>query len=385
MSYKTFVDVHKVDYDRAANRCNDFYEKNNPCTSGTHGAEWTEGRSGKDRCSSLCSDTVSGIPGELKNPCLGPVKAYNRHFITNSSHSSIGDVGLACEWYIVDSDLRTMSSDPRYTNATITNTNNQKISLYEQLLFGVQSGPENTKGEGFCDNVSLLTKEVHSDGSTCYDMIKTKISEAEAMRKGRLLCDSQPQLEQCKCINISQPDGVNYCLRNRTLPGCDKVVQSYESIPARARTQFNLQNQSTGCYNGTACTGEVFRPEVLPQVCNNTIAVCDQQIKIGDITGGTVQIEQLMDCQATSETTTGGGGGAPTGGSGGGVDDDDDDGETEDEDIKFPKNLEELKTFFPKNLEELKTSKKKQIGVGGVVSMFVIILACILILVVAMS
>lgn len=372
MGIKTFTDVYKTDYSRDANSCNDMDGVDNTCATDDislyASAEWTEGRPGKDRCTSICLDELSGIAGQTLNPCIGPVKATTRKFILSDwGFNSLGEsgVGVQCEWDIDDTKLKTMSDDPRYTNATIRDTNNNKVSLYDQLLFGIQTGPENTKGYGYCDNDNNLLKVVHANGSTCYDMIKNKVNTAEALRKGRVLCAAQPQLEQCKCINISQPGGVTYCLQNRYLPGCDKVVQSYEAIPERARTQFNLQNQSTGCFNGTACAGsDIFTPEILPQVCNNTIAVCDQNIKVGDITGGTVNIDQAMKCEATSvSTTTTPPPPPPSDGS------------------PPPSNTttikERINAYIPRSIDELKTDRKKQMGLGGVVALVVLIMMCL--------
>lgn len=383
MGIKTFVDVFKTDWSRAANSCNSMTIKNNKCDdpgiSAWGSAEWTEGRPGKDRCTSICSDKLSGIAGQSKNPCLGPVRATTREFINTGwgFKSLSGSTGIKCDWDINDANLRTMSQDSRYTNASIRDTNNQRVSLYDQLLFGIQTGPENTLGTGYCDNVSNLTKVVHNDGSKCYDMVKNKINTAEALRKGRLLCAAQPQLEQCKCINISQPGGVNYCLKNRTLPGCDKVVQSYEAIPARARTQFKLENQSTGCFNGTACAGsDIFLPEALPQVCNNTIAVCDQQIKVGDITGGTVNIDQEMNCEAKSESIILPPGSPPP-----------PPGSPPPPSSPPPSSPPEtgINMYIPRSLEELKTDRKKQMGVGGIVALIVLILISLVLIVVSTS
>lgn len=168
--------------------------------------------------------------------------------------------------------LRQMSQNPRYTSATITSASGQKMNVWEQLLFGIRTGPKNTEGQGYCNDVGNLLKQVHSNGNTCYDVIKDRNQEAEAKRKGQEYCRKWPNSQQCKCINISQPGGVNYCLQNPSLPGCDKVVRTFNGIPEKARTQFSLANMSTGCYNGTACAGSgIFLPDSIPQPCNQTI------------------------------------------------------------------------------------------------------------------
>lgn len=380
MSYKTFAEVYKVGYSRAAHRCNSADLTPNRCPGGVTdingSAEWTEGRSGKDRCTSICHDTLSGIPGQTQNPCIGPVKASDRKFIHRSGYNKLSSTGVDCDWNITDANLRTMSGNSRYTNSGIPNTNNSKVSVYDQLLFGIRTGPSNTEGRGYCDNTSHLLKVVHNDGRTCYEMVKTKIGEAEAMRKGRLLCAAQPGLKQCACINISHPDGVSHCLRNRRLPGCDKVVQSFEAIPVAARTQFNLVRQSTGCYNGTACAGsDVFKPEILPQVCNNTIAVCNQDIKMGDITGGKVNINQKMQCEAKSDSS-------PPSPSDSSPPPPSDSSPPPPSDSSPPPSdssiQARIKEYIPRNLDELKTDKKKQMTVGGIVAILVVLILIIM-------
>jgi hypothetical protein len=300
---QTWVEITRFkDYHRAPNACNDNGIKDNTCPDQGHAdyasAEADYGGGDKCRAVSVCRDEIDAGGGS--NPCFfqAPVKAKNRRFIHNLwGFSSIPGYGLECDWDVNDDMLRQMSQNPRYTSATITSASGQKMNVWEQLLFGIRTGPKNTEGQGYCNDVGNLLKQVHSNGNTCYDVIKDRNQEAEAKRKGQEYCRKWPNSQQCKCINISQPGGVNYCLQNPSLPGCDKVVRTFNGIPEKARTQFSLANMSTGCYNGTACAGSgIFLPDSIPQPCNQTITVCDQVIKVGDISGGTVNIDQKMKC-----------------------------------------------------------------------------------------
>ena len=300
---QTWVEIPRfADYHRAPKHCNDNGIKDNTCPSQDHAdyasAEADYGGGSQCRAVSVCRDEIDAGGGS--NPCFfqAPVKAKNRRFIHSDwGFSSIQGYGLECDWDVNDDMLRRMSQDPRYTSATITSSSGQKMNVWEQLLFGIRTGPKNTEGQGYCNDVGNLLKQVHGNGKTCYDVIKDRNQEAEAKRKGQEYCRKWPNSQQCKCINISQTGGVNYCLQNPSLPGCDKVVQTFNGIPEKARTQFSLANMSTGCYNGTACAGSgIFLPDSIPQPCNQTITVCDQVIKVGDISGGTVNIDQKMKC-----------------------------------------------------------------------------------------
>ena len=300
---QTWVEITRFkDYHRTPKRCNDNGIKDNTCPDQGHAdyasAEADYGGGKKCRAVSVCRDEIDAGGGS--NPCFfqAPVKAKNRRFIHSDwGFSSIQGYGLECDWDVNDDMLRRMSQDPRYTSATITSSSGQKMNVWEQLLFGIRTGPKNTEGQGYCNDVGNLLKQVHGNGKTCYDIIKDRNQEAEAKRKGQEYCRKWPNSQQCKCINISQTGGVNYCLQNPSLPGCDKVVQTFNGIPEKARTQFSLANMSTGCYNGTACAGSgIFLPDSIPQPCNQTITACDQVIKVGDIGQGTVNIAQKMEC-----------------------------------------------------------------------------------------
>lgn len=302
---QTWVHVKALkDYNRAPNSCNGFITDNYCRNEGEiiyGSAEVDRGGGSKCRAVSVCTDNVDAGGGS--NPCAhnAPVKARNRRYI-HQHHGWAGlpanGLGLECEWdQPTDGTLRTMSSQTRYTNATINNYQGTAMSVWDQLVWGIKVHNKNTEGRGYCNKIENLLKQVHSNGDTCYDLIKEKNNGSTAQRKGVEYCKKHPTANQCKCINISQPGGVTYCLQNPTLPGCSKVASTFKGIPEKARTQFSLQNQSTGCFNGTACAGSgFFLPEAVPAVCNNTITVCEQTIDIGDITGGEVNISQAMEC-----------------------------------------------------------------------------------------
>ena len=305
---QTWVHVKALkDYNRAPNSCNAADHADNQCRNATEihqgSAEVDRGGGRKCRAVSVCTDNVDGGGGS--NPCAhnAPVKATNRRYI----HQHWGwaglpahGLGLECDWNNpTDGQLQRMSNDTRYTNATIDDIQGNRMSVWDQLLWGIKVHDKNTESQGYCRNVNHLLKQVHSNGETCYDLIKSKNQEAEAKRKGQEYCKKHPMADPwCKCINISQPGGVTYCLQNPNLPGCRKVVSTFNGIPEKARTQFGLQNQSTGCFYGTACAGSgFFLPDAVPAVCNNTITVCEQSIAIGDLSGpGRVNIEQKMEC-----------------------------------------------------------------------------------------
>lgn len=301
---KTYVDVYASDYTRAVDSCNSFTKTGNYCRTENEitnqSADWTEGRSGKDRCKSICTQNVSGIRGSGKNPCKGgPVDAYNRKFQSRSDNSKFEDVGMECTWYVGSEDLRNMSDDTRYTSSSMLDNNNRRVSLFEQLLFGIRSGNYNTTADGYCNKLQNLRKVIDKQGRTCFDKIESDISSAEANRMAREMCSMNAFLPECACINISK--GTEYCLANPALPGCDKVVNAYNKYPENAKTQFNLKSFTPMCFAPEVCAGnDIVEPRTLPSPCNQTITVCDQTINFGDVSGGTVNLEQEMQCEARS-------------------------------------------------------------------------------------
>lgn len=366
----TWVHVKALkDYNRAPNSCNGFVE-NNYCRNADEilygSAEVDRGGGSQCRAVSVCGDYVDAGGGS--NPCAhnAPVKATNRRYI-HQHHGWAGlppdGLGLECEWNNpTDGTLRTMSSQTRYTNATINNYQGTAMSVWDQLVWGIKVHNKNTEGRGYCNKIENLLKQVHSNGDTCYDLIKTKNNGSTAQRKGVEYCKKHPTANQCKCINISQPGGVTYCLQNPTLPGCSKVASTFNGIPEKARTQFSLQNQSTGCFNGTACAGSgFFLPEAVPAVCNNTITVCEQTIDVGDITGGEVNISQAMECGSEGDV--------------------DKDGNPIDDRPPPPASFEDFKTnplaYF--NPARVTSDKRAAAGTGGV-TFLTSCMCCLLIL-----
>lgn len=240
---KTWAAIHRTTGAHRRGPCN-WGHNDNPCDdevrrwqgSGEIGHNGANGT-----CVSACFDHAD--TGGGNNACAwdAPVKAKNRRFIDHSVISTIPQgyaFGMECDWDVNDAMLRKMSGDTRYISASIKDNSNRQVNIWEQLLFGVTVGRQNTKGRGYCDNVSHLLKKVHQDGKTCYDIIKNKNQAAEADRKGREYCKRNPTAQVCKCINISQSGGVTYCLKNPTLPGCKKVVETLTKF--RKRREHSL-------------------------------------------------------------------------------------------------------------------------------------------------
>lgn len=371
---QTWVHVKALkDYNRAPNSCNGFIT-DNYCRNADEilygSAEVDRGGGSQCRAVSVCGDFVDAGGGS--NPCAhnAPVKARNRRYI-HQHHGWAGlpadGLGLECEWdQPTDGTLRTMSSQTRYTNATINNYQGTAMSVWDQLVWGIKVHNKNTEGRGYCNKIENLLKQVHSNGDTCYDLIKTKNNGSTAQRKGVEYCKKHPEKEVCKCINISQPGGVTYCLENPTLKGCDKVVSTYKTFPEKAQMMFSLDKMSTGCFNGTACAGSgFFLPEAVPAVCNNTITVCEQNIDIGDITGGEVNINQAMECGSEGDV--------------------DKDGNPIDDRPPPPASFEDFKTnplaYF--NPARVTSDKRAAAGTGGV-TFLTSCMCCLLILLMIM-
>ena len=372
----TWVHVQSLlDYNRAPNNCNGYIQ-DNYCRNADeiHQGSAEVDRGGGDQCRavSVCTDNVNGGGGS--NPCAynAPVKATNRRYI-HQHHGWAGlpqdGLGLECEWNNpTDGELRTMSGDQRYTNANIIDATGTAMSVWDQLIWGIRVHDKNTEGQGYCNNIENLLKEVSTGQSkTCFDLIEDKISKENAQRKGVEYCKKHPTKDVCKCINISQEEGVTYCLANPGLPGCRDVASVYNGIPEKARTAFNLQKQSTGCFSGMTCAGSgFFLPDSVPAVCNLDVTVCEQKIDIGDLTGpGRFTIEQKMECGSEGKV--------------------DKDGNPIDDRPTPPASFEDFKTnplayFNPANVTN---DKRAAAGTGGV-TFLTSCMCCLLILLMIM-
>jgi hypothetical protein len=83
----------------------------------------------------------------------------------------------------------------------------------------------------------------------------------------------------------------------------------------------------------------VYAPSTgLPAACQQKIQVCEQTVNATGVSGGTVNIDQLMECEIT---------GGPA------------DGGDDDDDFNF-----DISDFIPTSITDFKEDQNKQIGTG---------------------
>lgn len=268
----------------------------------------------------------------------------------------------------IEQNIKKWSSDPHMTTAGAKGDNGFK-NLWSQIVFGMNN-PHITQVNGYCSKVENLTKEVYSDGRQCKDAI----SEALAKAMGKQYCKNYPTDERCACINISDY-GTAGCLSRPNLPGCKELKAGFDKFPGTAQTEIDVKLWTPLCFMTNPCpNSSQFKPDKTPEACKQTIAICKQEQNLYADTvaaGAKINFKSEMECKAetvqdapTATTPPSGSTTPPS-------------GDEEEEEIKIPKSVDEFKKFFPKNIDELKTSKKKQIGVGGVVFIIMIIMAIV--------
>jgi hypothetical protein len=240
-------------------------------------------------------------------------------------------------------------------------------SLWDQLVMGVDV--PGVSSSAFCKKVENLPVVVHNNGSTCYNLIDNNLKQANR----KLYCAQNETDERCACRNISHY-GTKRCIEEKsTLPGCSEVKAGFDKYPANAVTEFDVKSFTPTCFAQGICSRDgQYLPDSQPGVCAQTIAICKQDVEFyGDIIGGSVTVDQEMDCSASStQAPSSGTGDVPAGGGGGG------DGEDEEEETGF-------NAYIPKSLDGLKTNRKQQMGAGGVGAIFMACCMMILLLVVS--
>lgn len=269
-------------------------------------------------------------------------------------------------------------------------------TLWDQLVMGIDVSGKGT-GDAFCKKVENLPVVVHNNGTTCYQ----KIDDSLKVANRKLYCAQNETDERCACRNISHY-GTRRCIDEKSsLPGCNEVKAGFDKYPAKAVTEFNVKTFTPTCFAQGICSRDgQFLPDNQPDVCSQTIAICKQDVNLyGDITGGAVNVDQSMDCSATSTNT-------PSSGSGAAEDevaaaeaalargdpgaqerldaarDALDAGESP---ISFTDFRTNPRSYIPNSLDGLKTNRKQQLGAGGVGGVFMMVCCCFLILLLILS
>ena len=355
------------------------------------------------------SDHVKTSESIQHHPCKGLGKSTFLGVESNSGGGQPGYAGksehfdnktFAFKCDVPDSkmtsvNLKAWSGDGHMNNGSsggyVKDNSGTVRSLWDQLVMGIDVSGKGSS-EGFCKKVANLPVVVHNNGSTCYSKLNAELQAANR----KLYCDQNETDELCACRNISLY-GTKRCVEEKsTLPGCAEVKAEYDKFPGKAVTETPPITWTPTCFSSGICArpGQ-YLPESQPQTCAQTITICTQDLELyGDITGGQIDIDQKMDCDASSTNT-------PSSGSGAAEDEVEaaraalargDPGAQERLDAardaldegESPISLTDFRTnprsYIPNSLDGLKTNRKQQLGAGGVGGVFMMMCCCLVVL-----
>jgi hypothetical protein len=300
------------------------------------------------------SDDARSLSDDLgENPCRDVGESSILAGGTNSNGNdsaydgreanySSAPAALQCDVKQFDSSTLTAWSDNiDIQNSTAKDNDGITKNIWEQIVDGIRT-PLLSQA-GYCDELGNLAKVIKHDNTTCYGRLLSHVARA----KGVQYCESNPESPECSCINVAK--GVTHCLDNPQDAGCERVIEGYNKFPEKAKTLFNVKNFQGNCFHPDACgENSVYAPSTgLPAACQQQIQVCEQTVNATGVSGGTVNIDQLMECENNGGPADGGDDDADT-------DDDDDD---DDDAFNF-----DISDFIPKSITDFKEDQNKQIG-----------------------
>ena len=188
----------------------------------------------------------------------------------------------------------------------------------------------------------------------------------------------------CSCYNVM--NGV--CNTDSAAAGCDKKRQTYDKlVDATPEDYKNSWSQMEPCFGGV-CQGNVFQPAGYNANCNRSVQVCVQDFDIQGIADSPINATCNLTSNQGTQPSAGDGGGTPsytpsgapsgttypTGSTAATLD------------TSFRSKLPEfLRPYVPVSIDEVKTDSSKQLGVGGVGSLFMMCCCLLVIIVLATS
>ena len=233
-------------------------------------------------CVNACGNKIQYRPGVNGHPCSGAaeIKGIPVNIGFNDKSGIKGAIGnpqgaFWCRFDINGAKLKSYSGDRRMTSA-----GDGTRSIYEQLLFGANKG-SSYRSEGFCAKIQNLNTVVHNDGRTCYGMIS---NAADKKTKGILYCQSNRTDPKCKCINVTGNNFLQTCQQNPTWAGCNKVLKGQDDLKKIGLTSASGLYGNADCLAPGICSGDVYEPMTNLQACANKNAVCNQILKLDNIT-----------------------------------------------------------------------------------------------------
>jgi hypothetical protein len=183
----------------------------------------------------------------------------------------------------------------------------------------------------------------------------------------------------CSCYNVM--NGV--CDTDSTAAGCAKKRQTFDKLVEATPEEYkNSWSQMEPCFGGV-CQGNVFQPDGYNANCNRSVQVCVQDFDFQTIADS--QINATCNLTSNRDTQPSAGDGTPsytpsgapsgttypTGSTAAKLD------------TSFRSKLPEfLRPYVPVSVDEVKTDSSKQLGVGGVGSLFMMCCCCLLVIIV---
>jgi hypothetical protein len=303
-------------------------------------------------------------------------------YIGKSSNYENAEFAFKCSISdsVVDANIKNWSTSPHMTTARAKDDDGVTTrNLWQQIIYGITT-PHVTNNP-YCQKLENLSKVVHTDNRTCYDMIDEGTQRSFRVQH----CRNNPTDDKCACYNVAT-HGTDGCITDayKDLPGCSEVKEGFDSYPKEATSQWDVENFPTTCFATGICSRDgQYLPDSQPLSCEQVITVCTQDMNFyGNVSeGASVKINQKMDCEAKSGDAPsfgdGGGGGEVEGGGGGGGG-----GGGEASFTDFRSNPQ---AYIPKSVDDIKNDPKKKVGAMGIGGLIAIAMMMMLLLVVAGS
>jgi len=271
------------DRDRDASNCDDDHTLSRA----------RKGRSGSRRhwCVRDNSDNLKyREDGGGHNPCRGfDVRFIGggmdgngnwRDYPGKSNNYKNAPFALKCQGvYLSDSALRSWSGNDQMLTAGAKDNNGRWKSLYDQTVYGIQTASGRTNG--YCADINNLNKVIHNNGSTCFSIIQ---DEAKKKSEGLRYCQNNPRDPKCKCINVSGSGFIARCKSNSSLPGCGEIIKGLADFQKIGVDTATGLYGNPDCIVPGICSGDVFPPLSPVPPCGNKIAICNQILKMDNIT-----------------------------------------------------------------------------------------------------
>jgi len=201
--------------------------------------------------------------------------------------------------------LKTWSSDSKMTTAGAKDNNGKFKSLWDQIAFGIAT--QHGTSIGFCANANNLSKVVHNDGRTCYEMLKGAGQQALADTKTALYCVTPAGRmdEKCKCYNVSDSRFLSRCKANPTWPGCKEIIPRINELQTLLKDS-NLTEADFGnadCIVPDICGGAgIYIPSGGKPNCAKKMEVCNQVMNQENVKAYG-DLKAIQSCNFTGENS----------------------------------------------------------------------------------